>query len=110
MREPNQKFIQLSSYSTPKTTEHRCPPLAASPLPQTFVVIFWHLYLMEVVDVFPPPHMIYLLRNSVANTQYMFIILVIVPVLTVDVPDVVENIVGCAVLVVLEDGQHVGCL
>jgi hypothetical protein len=63
MREPNQKFIQLGTYSTPKTMEHRCPPLAASPLPQTFLAVFQHVYLMDVVlvDVFPPPHMIYLL-------------------------------------------------
>jgi hypothetical protein len=63
-----------------------------------------------VVDLFPPPHMIYLLQNSVANTQNMCIILVVVPVLTVDATDVVENIIGCIMLVVLEDGQHVGFL
>jgi hypothetical protein len=71
-----------------------------------------------VVDVFHPHHMTYLLQNSVANTHNSCIILVIVPVLrpppcsnlrtksdlTIDAPKVVENIVGCVVLVVLEDG------
>jgi hypothetical protein len=91
LREPNQKFIQLGSYSTPTTIKHRCPPLAASPLQQTFLVVFQHVYLMDVVliDVFSPPHMIYLLRNSVANTHNVCIILVVVPILTVDTPDVV---------------------
>jgi hypothetical protein len=76
------------------------------------------------VDVFPPPHTNHLIRNSVVNTHNACIIRILVLVLhnppcsnlrtksdlTVDVPDVVENIIGCAVLVVLEDGQHVGCL
>jgi hypothetical protein len=57
------KFIQLGSYSTPKTTEQRCPPFAASQLPQTLLVVFRHVYLVEVVrvDVFPPPHTNYLI-------------------------------------------------
>jgi hypothetical protein len=60
----------------------------------------------------------------VENTHNACIILVIVPIihplpcsdlrtksdLNVDVPDVVENIIGCVVLVVLEDGQHIGHL
>jgi hypothetical protein len=63
LREPNHIFIQLSSYSTPMTTKHRCPPFAASQLPQILLAIFRHVYLMEVagVDVFPPPHMNYLI-------------------------------------------------
>jgi hypothetical protein len=81
------------------------------------------MYLLEVVgvDVFPPPHTTYLIRNSFANTQNTWFILVAVLVLhpppcpdlrtksdlTVHTPDVVENIVRYAVLVVLEDGQHV---
>jgi hypothetical protein len=84
------------------------------------------VYLVEVVgvDVFPPPHMKYLIRNSVANTHNASIILSVVLVvrpspcsdlrtksdLTVDVSHVVKNIVSCAMLVVLQDGQHVGCL
>jgi hypothetical protein len=68
------------------------------------------MYLMDVVmvDVFPPPHMIYLLQNSVVNTYNACIILIVVPILTIDALDVDENIVSCAVLVVLEDGHHVG--
>jgi hypothetical protein len=78
------------------------------------------MYLVDVVmvDVFDPPHTTYLLRNSVANNHKLCIILVVVPVLhpppcfdlrtksdlTVDALDVVENIVGCTMLVVLEDG------
>jgi hypothetical protein len=86
--------------------------LAASLLPQTFVAVFQHLYLMDVVvvDVFPPPHTIYLLRNLVVNTHNACIIPVVVPALTVYTLDVVENIVGCTVLIVPEDGQHVGRL
>jgi hypothetical protein len=59
-----------------------------------------------------------------ANSHKSCIILIIIPVLrpppcydlrtksdlTVDAPDVVDNIVGCIMLVLLEDGQHVGCL
>jgi hypothetical protein len=65
--------------------------LAASSLPQTFLAILWHVYLIDVVlvDVFPPPHMIYLLQNLVVNTHNACIILILVPVLTVGVPDVV---------------------
>jgi hypothetical protein len=109
--EPTQKFIQLSSYSTPKTTEHRCAPIAASLLPQTFLVVFWNVYLQEVVgfDVPPLPHTNYLIKNSLANTHNVYIILVVVvPVLhhppcsdlrtksvcTVHALDVVENIIG----------------
>jgi hypothetical protein len=82
--------------------------------------------LLEVVgvDVFPPPHTTYLIRNSFTNTQNTCFILVKVLVLhtppcpdlwtksdlTVHTPDVVENIIGYTVLVVLEDGHHVGCL
>jgi hypothetical protein len=78
------------------------------------VVVFRHVYLVDVVmvDVFHPHHTAYLLQNSVVNTHNSCIILVIVPILhpplctnmltkidiTVDVPDVVENIVGCAVV------------
>jgi hypothetical protein len=55
----------------------------ASQLPQILVAVFRHVYLMEAVgvDVFPPPHMNYLIRNSVVNTHNACIILVIVPVL-----------------------------
>jgi hypothetical protein len=91
--------------------QNRCAPIAASLLPQTFLVIFQKVYLREVVgvDVFPPPHMNYLIKNSLANTHNVYIILiVVVPVLhhppcsdlrtksdrTVHTPDVVENIVG----------------
>jgi hypothetical protein len=42
-----------------------------------------------VVDVFPPPHMIYILRNLVANTHNAYINLVVAPVLMVDASDVV---------------------
>jgi hypothetical protein len=63
-----------------------------------------------VVGVFPPTHTIYLLRNLVANTHNTCIILVVVPILTVEALDVVENIVGYVVLVVLEDEQHIGHL
>jgi hypothetical protein len=79
---------------------------------------------MVVVDVFPPHHMTYLRRHSVAHSGNTCLILVVDPVLrpspssdlrtrsdlTVDAPDVVENIVGGTVLVVLEDGQHVSRL
>jgi hypothetical protein len=81
---PTQKFIQHGSYSSPKTTEHRCAPVAASLLPQTFLAIFRKVYLKEVVgvDVFPLPHMNYLIKNSLANTHNVYIILVVVvPVL-----------------------------
>jgi hypothetical protein len=55
------------------------------------MAIFLQVYLMDVVlvDVFPPPHMIYLLQNLVVNTHNACIILILVPVLTVGVPDVV---------------------
>jgi hypothetical protein len=76
------------------------------------------------VDVFPPPHTTYLIKNLSANTQNACFILVASLILhlppcpdlqtksdlTVHTPDVVENIVGYAVLVVLEDGQHIGHL
>jgi hypothetical protein len=82
-----------------------------------------HEYVV-VVDVFPPSHMIYLLRNTVTNTHNMCIILIIVPVLrpppcsdlrtksdlTIDASDVVGNIIVCVILVVLEDDQRVGHL
>jgi hypothetical protein len=120
------KMIQLDSYSTPKITEQRCPQVTASQLPQTLLAIFQQMYLLEVVgvDVFPPPHMMYLIRNSFANTQNACFILIAVLVLhrppcpdlrtksdlTVHTPDVVENIVGYSMLVVLEDDQHIGVL
>jgi hypothetical protein len=77
-----------------------------------------------VVDVFDSPHMTFPVQNPVANSHKSCIILVVVPVLhpplcsnlrtksdlTVDASDVVENIVGCTVLVVREDDQHVGCM
>jgi hypothetical protein len=119
-------MIQLNSYSTPKTIEQRCPQVTASQLPQILFTIFRQMYLLEVVgvEVFPPPHMTYLIRNSFANTQNVCFILVAVLVLhpppcpdqrtksdlTVHTPDVVENIIGYAMLVVLEDGQHIGLL
>jgi hypothetical protein len=94
--------------------------LVASSFPQTLVAVFQHVYLMDVVmvDMFDPPHTMYLLQNSVANSHKSPIILIVVPVLrpplcsdlrtksdlTVDVSDVIENIVGCTVLLVLEDG------
>jgi hypothetical protein len=103
-----------------------CPRVTASELPQTLLVVFWQMYLLEVVgvDVFPPHHSTYLIRNSFANTQNSYFILITGLVLhpplcpdlrtksdlTVHALNVVENIVGYAVLVVLDDGQHVGCL
>jgi hypothetical protein len=95
-----------------------CPPFAASQLPQTLLAVLRNVYLMEVVRVyvFPPPHTNYLIKNSLVNTHNACIILVVVPILhpppcsdlrtksdlTVHMPDVVENIIGYAVLVVLE--------
>jgi hypothetical protein len=66
------------------------------------------------VDVFPPHHLTYLRRDSVMNLGNMCIILVvglILPpppssdlrtksVLTIDTPDVVENIIGGIVLII----------
>jgi hypothetical protein len=70
------------------------------------------------VDVFPPDHSRYHIKNSFANTQNACFILVAGLVLhpppcpglqtksdlTIHALDVVENIVGYAVLVVLDDG------
>jgi hypothetical protein len=84
------------------------------------------MYLLEVVgvDVFPPHHLMYLIKNSFMNTQNACFILVAGLVLhpppcldlqtksdlTIHVSDVVENIIDYTVLVLLDDGQHVGCL
>jgi hypothetical protein len=75
-------------------------------------------------NVFHPHRTMYLIRNSFANTQNACFILVVVLVLhpppcsdlrtksdlTVHASDVVENIIGYTVIVVLEDDQHVGRL
>jgi hypothetical protein len=90
------------------------------------MAVIRHVYLVDVVmvDVFHPPHKTYLLQNSVANTHDACVILIVIPILhpppcsdlrmksdlDIDTPNVVENIVSCAVLVVLEDDQHVGRL
>jgi hypothetical protein len=103
-----------------------CPRVATSELAQTLLVVFRQMYLLEVVgvDVFPPHHSTYLIRNSFVNTQnacFIFIVgLVLHPPpcpglrtisdITVHTSDVVENIIGYVVLVVLDDAQHVGCL
>jgi hypothetical protein len=102
-----------------------CPRLVASQLPQALLAVVRHVYLVDVVDVFPPQHMTYLRRDSVVNSSNTcIIIIVVVPILhpppfsdlrtksdlTIDAMDVVENIIGGAVLVVLEDSQHVSRL
>jgi hypothetical protein len=109
--EPTQKFIQLSSYTTPKTIEHRCAPIATSLLPQTFSAVFRKVYLQEVVGVyvFLLPRMNYIIKNSLANTHNTYILLLqVIPVLhhppcldlqtnsdrIVHAPDVAENIIG----------------
>jgi hypothetical protein len=103
-------MIQLNSYSRPKTTEQRCPEVTASQLAQTLLVVFQQMCLLEVVgvDVFPPPHTTYLIRNSFANTQNACVTLIAVVVLhrppcpdlrtkrdlIVHTSNVVENIIG----------------
>jgi hypothetical protein len=85
-----------------------------------------YVYLVGVVgvDVFPPPHTNYLIRNLVVNTHNTSIILGVVLIvrpppcsdlrtksdLTIDMSDVAENIVSGAMLVVLQDSQHIGHL
>jgi hypothetical protein len=75
-----------------------------------------------VVDVFLPHHTTYLERDSVAHTIDTYGVLLVATTLrppsydlrtrsgfTIDALDVVEHILGRAVLLVLDDGQHVRC-
>jgi hypothetical protein len=96
-----------------------------SPVPQASVAVVRHVYLMDVllVDVLPPHHMIYLLRCSVAHSLNTYTVLLGAFVacppssdlhtrsgLTIHASDVVEYILDGAILVVLDEGQHVRCM
>jgi hypothetical protein len=82
-RKPSQKIIHLISYFTPKTTEHKYPPLATSPLPQALFAVVQQVQVVNVVlvDVYPPQHTTYLLMYSVAHSGNTCIVLIMNPFL-----------------------------
>jgi hypothetical protein len=125
-RKPTLRLIQLLSHSTSKTTKLGNPPIAASLLPRALLTVIRHVPLINdaLVDVYPPQHMTYLLLYSVPHSGNAHLILIVNPFihpqpssnmrtkkdLTVNTVDEVEGMVGGAMLVVVEDGQHVSCL